>query len=227
MSAVIERVDSLEQTVQEFVQSVGIEFKRLYRSQQQTQEELCAFKDEMHVFKDEMKIFKDEMSDFKDEMRAFKDEVHRDRRETNKQWGELSNKLGTLVEDLVAPSLPRVIDEWFQEEVSSFSVRFKRRLPNGSMKEFDAFAVTPAHVFLTSTKSTLRIRDVKSFVAEIDLFRTAFPEYATLPLVGVPASLAVDESLLIYAERRGFLVPAVGDELMEVKNRPGFELKPW
>jgi hypothetical protein len=28
-------------------------------------------------------------------------------------------------------------------------------------------------------------------------------------------------------ERGGFLVLAVGDELMEIKNRPGFEPKRW
>lgn len=31
----------------------------------------------------------------------------------------------------------------------------------------------------------------------------------------------------LYAERQGFPVLAVGDELMEVKNRPDFEPKRW
>jgi len=46
-------------------------------------------------------------------------------------------------------------------------------------------------------------------------------------VVGILATLAVDESVLNYAEKLGFLVLAVGDELMEVKNRPGFEPKRW
>ena len=41
------------------------------------------------------------------------------------------------------------------------------------------------------------------------------------------ATLAVDESVLRYAEKRGFFVLAVGDEVMEFKNRPGFEPKRW
>lgn len=52
-------------------------------------------------------------------------------------------------------------------------------------------------------------------------------EYDALPLVGILASLAVDDSVLNYAERRGFFVMAVGDELMEIKNRPDFEPKRW
>jgi hypothetical protein len=35
------------------------------------------------------------------------------------------------------------------------------------------------------------------------------------------------ESVLSYADKQGFLVLAVGDELMEIKNRPGFEPKRW
>jgi len=43
MSAVIERIETLEQTVQEFIRDVGVEFRRLHRSQQQTEAELRAF----------------------------------------------------------------------------------------------------------------------------------------------------------------------------------------
>ncbi len=208
MAAVIERVVSLEQTVQDFVRNTEVQFNRLYNSQLQTEGELRLFKDEM---------------------REFKDETHRQHREMNKKWGELSNKLGTLVEDLIAPSLPRIIEEWLNEPTYNlFMQRPKRRSPDGRrMKEFDAVLVTPDCVCLNSTKATLRNTDVDSFVADITEFRTFFPEYKALPLVGILASLAVERSVLAYAERQGFLVLAVGDELMEVKNQPGFEPKRW
>ena len=78
-----------------------------------------------------------------------------------------------------------------------------------------------------STKATLRSADVDSFVADIAAFHTFFPEHDALPLVGILASLAVEKSVLAYAEKQDFLVLAVGDELMEVKNRPDFEPKRW
>ena len=220
MAAVIERIDSLEQTIQDFVRSVGAEFRKLYDSQRQTEAEL-------RLFKDEMSVFKDEMRDFKDEMRDFKDEARRQLREMNKKWGALSNKLGTLVEDLVAPSLPRVIEERLNERTYDLMVRLKRRLPDGRVKEFDALVVTPDCVCLNSTKATLRVADVDGFVADIAEFRAFFPEHDALPLVGILASLGVEKSVLAYAEKQGFLVLAVGDDLMEVKNRPGFEPKRW
>lgn|GEM_PF-1391584 len=48
-----------------------------------------------------------------------------------------------------------------------------------------------------------------------------------MPLVGILASLAVEKSVLTYAERQGFLMLAAGDELMEVKDRPDFEPERW
>ncbi len=262
MAAVIERVDTLEQTLQDFIRSVGDEFRKLYNSQRQTEaelrlfkdemrvfkdemsdfkdemgifkdemgafkDEMGAFKDEMGVFKDEMGAFKDEMRDFKDEMRDFKDESRRQQRQMNKKWGEISNKLGTLVEDLVAPSLPRVIEERLNEHAYDLMVRLKRRLPDGRVKEFDALVITPECACLNSTKATLRIADIDSFVADIAAFRSFFPEHDALPLVGILASLAVEKNVLAYAEKQGFLVLAVGDELMEIKNRPDFEPRRW
>ncbi len=190
-------------------------------------DEMSAFKDEMGAFKDEMRDFKDEMRDFKDEMRAFKDEGRQQNREMNRRWGELANKLGTMVEDLVAPSLPRIVREMLHREVIDLSVRRKRKLSDGRVREFDAIAVTGDLVCLNSTKSTLRSTDVDQFVQDIGLFREFFPEHRSLPVVGVLASLAVEESVLNYAEKIGFVVLAVGDQVMEVKNRPGFEPKWW
>ncbi|MGA7982947.1 MAG: hypothetical protein WCA32_22325, partial [Chromatiaceae bacterium] len=43
--------------------------------------------------------------------------------------------------------------------------------------------------------------------------------------MGILATLAVDESVLNYAEKQGLL--ALGDEIMEVQNRRGFEPKRW
>jgi hypothetical protein len=181
----------------------------------------------MGAFKDEMRAFKDEMRGFKDEMRGFKDEMRQQSRDMNRKWGEVSNKLGTMVEDLVAPSLSRIVEERLGETVLDLMPRRKRRLADGRVREFDAVALTSSLVFLNSTKATLRSADVDRFVEDIAAFREFFPEYEDLPLVAILASLAVDDSVLAYAEKQGFLVLAVGDEPMEIKNRSDFEPKRW
>lgn len=114
-------------------------------------------------------------------MRVFKDETRREQREMNKKWGELSNKLGTLLENLVAPGLPRITEERLNEHTYDLMVRLKRRLPDGRVKEFDALVITPDCICLNSTKATLRIADVDSFGADIAAFRTFFPETTPCP----------------------------------------------
>ena len=145
----------------------------------------------------------------------------------NRQWGELANKLGTLVEDLVYPSLPRILRETLRQEILDLGARRKRRLADGRVKEFDAVAVMTDLIGLNSTTATLNSADVDRFVDDIVVFREFFPEYRELPVVGILATLAVEESVLNYATKVGFLVLATGDEVMEVKNRPGFEPKRW
>lgn len=209
-------VDELRETLSE-----------LARLSLRTEQSVNRLSEEMTAFKQEMAEFKDEMVDFKDEMLEFKDETRREHRELNRKWGDMANKLGTIVEDLVAPSLPRIVREVFDEELVDLSVRRKRRLADGRVQEFDAILVTPTQVCLNSTKSTLRGADVDALITEIDRLREFFPEYRETPVVGILATLGVEEGVLSYASRLGFLVLAIGDELMEVQNPKGFVPKRW
>ena len=108
MATVIDRVDRLEEALANFITSVGIEFNKVYNSQLRTEAELRAFKEEM---------------------REFKEENRRQTRAMNRQWGDLANKLGTLVEDLVYPSLPRIVAQTLGQEILDLGVRRKRRVP--------------------------------------------------------------------------------------------------
>ncbi|WP_295588315.1 hypothetical protein [uncultured Lamprocystis sp.] len=210
------RVDTLEYALQVLAEQAA-----------RTAAEVERLSLEMREFKDEMGEFKNEMSEFKNEMSDFKDETRREHRELNRKWGEMANKLGTIVEDLVAPSLPRVVHEVCGEEIIDLSVRRKRKLPDGRVQEFDAIAVTPTLVCLNSTKSTLRSADVDALIGEIDQLREFFPEFRTTPVIGILATLAVEDSVLRHASRQGFVVLAIGDELMEVRNPPGFVPRRW
>ncbi len=220
MPVIEERVDRLERIVEEFVVSVGVEFNKLYNSQMRTEAEL-------REFKDEMSEFKNEMGDFKNEMRGFKDENRLQIRQMNIKWGEIAKKLGTITKDLVAPSIPRIVKEDFGLEVVDVMIRRKKKLADGRTKEYDVIAVAGEYVFVDSTKSTLDSDGVKEFMKDIQEFRAFFPEYAKNKIVGILASLYVEEGVLAYAGKTGFVVIAVGENLMEVKNPKGFKPKEW
>lgn len=160
------------------------------------------------------------MKDFKNDSLSFKKDM-------NKKWGEMAHKLGTLVEDLSFPSFPRILREKFGLDTDDIMIRRKRKIPQLGRKEFDLIAVSRELVFLNSTKSTLRIIDVDTFADDIRQFWLYFPEYQSNALIGVLATLAVEESVLTYAEKNGYLVLAIGEELMEIKNKPDFEPRRW
>lgn len=206
LPATLEHVSRLEDSIDRFVASVGVEFNKLYDLQAHGAAEFRAFCEEM---------------------RLDREESRRERREMNRKWGDLANRLGTLVEDLVFPSLPRVLRETLGQDFDSIYARVWHRLPDGRSKEFDAYALSAGLAVVNSTKATLRSSEVDRMPDEIAAFREFVPAQAHLPVVGVLSTLALDPSVLNYAERMGFLVLSVGEQLMEVKNRPGFVPKRW
>ncbi|WP_213460562.1 hypothetical protein [Thiocapsa sp.] len=153
-----------------------------------------------------------------EEMLAFKDENRRERQRMNKQWGDLANRLGTLVEDIVAPNLPRVAAELFSCPVADlFGVRVVRRF-GGETREYDALLVCPEVVLVNETKSRLTDAHVEGILERLAEIPRVFPEYADRRAVGVLASLYPDASVVRRATRRGVLVMGMGDETMHVLN---------
>lgn len=201
-----ERVDRLETLLAQFIVQTNTALTRFERG---------------------LESFKDEMRDFKDEMQKSRKSQDEQIHKMNKQWGDLANKLGTLVEDLVIPGLPHIVSQKFNVKIERAMPRLKQRLNNGGMKEFDLIALSREYVFLNSTKSTLKSENVVEFIDEINLFWELFPEHRNKKLIGILASLYIDESVVTYAERKGFLVLGIGMEVMEIKNRPEFQPKTW
>ncbi|ESQ15306.1 MAG: hypothetical protein N838_09010 [Thiohalocapsa sp. PB-PSB1] len=181
-------------------------------------DEMREFKDEMSEFKDEMRGFKDEMSEFKDEMREFKDETRRESQRMNKQWGDLANRLGTLVEDIVAPSLPRLAAEYFDCDILElFALRVVRR-KGGETREYDAMLVCPGLVLINETKSRLQATQVEELLQTLAEFPRFYPEYQDRRIIGVLASLYPEDGIVTHATRKGVLVMGMGDEAMQLLN---------
>ncbi|MCC5815816.1 MAG: hypothetical protein JJT78_13770 [Leptospira sp.] len=235
MPAVEDRVDHLEIALQNFIHSVGIEFNKAYNSNEEFKLEMKEFKDEMREFKDEMKEFKDEMREFKDEMKEFKDEmrgfkdemkefkneVQLNIKDLNKKFGDMSRKLGTIVEDLVLPSMPRIIREKFDYELEEFSINIKMK-KDGRNQEFDAIGIYKNFVFLNSTKTTIRESDVSQLQQLIEVFPTWFPQHKGKKIYGILAGFDVSDSIIQLCERPDFLVMGVGGDLMELVNSKDF-----
>lgn len=165
---------------------------------------------------------------FIEEMRVFKDETRQEHRNLNKQLGEIANKQGRMTEDLVAPSICRILQEVLglpEGHECNQAERVRRFHPHvkGLRKEFDVIAECDGYVLVNETKSSLKPLDIPELKDTIREFREYFPEYADRKIIGSLATLNVDDSLVKYASREGVLILAVGDELMDVMNEPGFK----
>ncbi len=236
-STLEERVTVLEVEMSEIKQLVAElaraqirteqELQRLSAEMREFKEEMRAFKDEMRAFKEEMRAFKDEMREFKEEMRAYQERADRERREMNRRWGELANKMGTLAEDMVAPNVPRILQDLTgckEEEIEFFAVRVQKRhaRERHRTREFDVVAVCGEYVLINETKSTLRAEDVDAFIRVLQGIRDFFPEYGDKKFVGLVSTLYMKPEIARYAERQGLIAMGFGKETFEVLNSPDF-----
>ncbi|MBD3419154.1 MAG: hypothetical protein GF398_03450 [Chitinivibrionales bacterium] len=141
-----ERIDHLDALLGQFIAQTNTSFIRTERHLQDLSKEV--------------NNLKAEMKDFKDEMRDFKASSDHDRKEMNKKWGALANKMGTLVEDIVAPAIPPAVANFFNSDVVDLFLNSERKSKSLNLQaEFDAVAATETHVFIFEVKSRPRIQD--------------------------------------------------------------------
>lgn len=141
----------------------------------------------------------------------------------NRQWGDLANKMGTVVEDIVAPNIPRIAKEYFGcEQLDYIAIRVKKRNTTDKSKrrEFDAIALCDGVFILNETKSSPEIRDVEKFAAFVnsnELFEY-FPEYKGYKIYPIFSSLYLDESFVNYLSSRGIYALTMSSDTMEIVN---------
>ena len=234
-TSVQQRVDRLEIAMEQLIRQVdrtSLQVDRtsaavahLSREVDRFKQEMDRFREEMDRFREEMDKFREEMRDFKEEMRRemkeFKEEMRREmkefKQEMNRRWGELANRLGTLVEDIVAPAVPDVIKRHFNLEIELMGIRMRRKM--SELKgEYDVVAMADGMIFIVEVKSRFNIEYVRDFQEKLAKFRDLFPEYGDRQLVGIIASLRLDDEVVKEATGRGFYAMAMKGEYMDLIN---------
>ena len=158
-----------------------------------------------------------------EEIKAMRAERLATERAMNKRWGELASKWGTVVEDIIAPSVRRLAPEVFDcGEMEFFSPRVTRvRSDDRSrQREFDAIYIGTKGVLLNETKSPPITSDVQSFANFLSSgeFALYFPEYRDLPVVPVFSALSLPADMVTDLTSHGIYALAMGDYAMQVVN---------
>lgn len=180
----------------------------------------------------EMKDFKDEMRDHKTESVLFREEMRLERRRHNLELGKIANKQGRMAEDLVAPSVCRIMKEALGIDDSEGCIANVRVIrpykgDRNNTREFDVISECKDYVLVNETKSSLVSRDVQRLMRTISRIRDYFPEFENCKLIGSVASLHLAPSVVNFATKNGILALAVGDELMDIQNPAGFRPTIW
>ena len=202
MDAIEDRTDRLETLFGQFMTQTGITLRRIDHTIERLESTVAEMKEEATKDREESVRFRWEM---------------------NKRWGELANKMGTIVEDIIAPSLRRMAREEFscgEERFFASRISCTRSDDPSRRREFDAIYVGAQAVLLNETKSTPRSEDVRAFADFLSRgeFALYFPEHQTLPLVPVFSSLHLPVDLISYLTRNNIYAVAMGEEVMQALN---------
>ena len=192
-----ERVDRLEEMMM-----------RLAYAQQKTEMELQQLSREMREFKEEMRAFKQEMKDFKDEM--------------NKKWGWLINKLGTMVEDLIYPSIDEALRKHFgcEAEEKMIRVRFK-------CVEIDALSICGKRAFIVEVKSKADKREyVDEFLEKLEKVKSCVKWLEGYEIHGIYASWNMEDETVEYLSKSGVYAMTVKGDMLTILN-PDITPRSW
>jgi hypothetical protein len=207
-----ERVDTLEAIFGKFMAETALLSKnaeaRMERSAQ------------------EMREFKDEMQKFKDEMQKFKDEMRQARKDTDKKWGDLANKMGTIVEDILAPNVRRLCNEHFHFNGVDLRLRWNRQKPNKKgWEEFDLVAIGPDAVIAAEAKSSMNLDSAEKVAVKMAGFANYAPELAHLRLIPLVGCWAIPPQVVDRLTELGIYAMHMGEETMQLSNADSLDGK--
>jgi hypothetical protein len=149
----------------------------------------------------------------------YRKETDRKIEEQQKQWGQLANKMGTLVEDLFIPSIQVYLEKAFQCVVSRVMPRVKQTV-GGQTMEIDIVVVSEdKRVFVIEVKSRPnRADNIKDLQEDLRDFLTFFPEYTGYQLIPIYAGLCMDKSIVSRCTNNKIYAMVVKGDILEILN---------
>ncbi len=139
-----------------------------------------------------------------------------------KQMGELGNRLGTIVEDMIVPSIRRIAREELNCGAEKlFLPRATATRADGRRREFDALYVGEKAILLNESKATVRPEYAKEFVEFLQSgeFSSYFPEYLGKTVVPVFSSINIPDDTVTYLTRNKIYAVGMGNEEMAILNK--------
>ena len=227
-------MQQFREDTEKFRQEVRADQQARDKNMQQFREEVQADRQardkDMQQFREEMQA---DRHNLEQNLERVQREIQEDLQEykvmSNKRWGELANRLGTVVEDIVAPNLPTIAQQYFGcTDIDFFGLRIKRKnqVAGKSALEFDAILVCSDYLIVNETKTKPDANDVKSFrEGQLKRILDYFPEYQGKTVVPIFSSLSFTEATLKYLTKNKIYAMSSKGDTMDLLNFEAIQKK--
>ena len=225
--AIREKVDRLEEALIELAKSlerVDRAVERMSVKVEQTSEEVSRLSKEMDKFKEWSKKQIEELRKGMEEYREWSkkqiEELRNMTKRMNKQWGELANKLGTLVEDIFAPSVDIAIQNYFKCIPDVIDVRKLVRKDERSL-EIDILALCrkEKRAFIFEVKSNPdRVEYIDQFKKKLEEIEEFLPELEGYEKVGIYGGLMMRKETVKKLTKEGIYAMEMRGDILEIVN---------
>ncbi len=148
-------------------------------------------------------------------------------KELGKQIGGLGRKFGSFTEGLALPSMQRILQEKFNMDVISPSVRIHK---DGKDIEIDVLAYansTTNEVYVVEVKSHLREEGIFQLQRIMDNFRRFFPEHKGKKLYGILAAVDMTTELKEKILSLGFYTARIKEDIFSLDVPADFKAKAY
>ncbi|MBU1487933.1 hypothetical protein KKH56_07805 [bacterium] len=164
-----------------------------------------------------------------EEMRAMWSKTDEEIRKTNKSVAGISDGFARMSEGFAIASIEEVFNG-LGIYINTTLPRARRRR-NGRELELDLLNLARNEddgrelVVLAEVKTYLKAEDVNDFIGDIRRFYDFFEEYRARELIGAIAFMNYAGGAKEYAEKKGFYLLNVSQDIMKLANKEGFEPK--
>ena len=158
-------------------------------------------------------------------MREMSIETDRRMRELSKKLGDIGNRLGEFVENMVEPTVVKLFQaEGVEVHEVHPGVCVER---DGEGIEIDLLVVNDGAVVAVECKSKLTEEHVDTHIVRMEKLKRMLPAYRQHQAFGAVAAMVVPIDVARYAQKQGFYVLAQSGKSIEVRNDANFRPKVW
>jgi hypothetical protein len=146
-------------------------------------------------------------------------------RELRTELGRLGGRLGEFVEEMIAPDVVRLFQEW---QIPVHEVHRRVEAERGELEmEVDLLVVNDEAVVAVEVKSKLSSSDVTDFVERMGRFKQAFPAYRNARVMGACAAMVLPKDVARFVYRQGLFVIAQKGDRAQILNDNRFRPQQW